>query len=372
MNQPLLASPFLPTELSTSRTRPRRSSPGRALRDRRTPPTSEPTVVLFRRKPLPGQFSLELVFDDVIAALPDSLNAIDRELPFPSNGVVNRARNMLFAARHRGTVNHVTGDVHYLALALPRRTSVLTIADTVSLGRLSGIRRWVFEVLWYRIPLWWCARVTVISQATRDSLVERFPWSESKIEVVGCPVSSAFRRSPRPPNSPPVVLQVGAGPNKNLDRVVDALDGRPVHLRIIGSLTADQRRHLDRSGLSWSNAVDLTLEEMTAEYRSCDLVVFASTYEGFGLPIVEAQASGRPVVTSEIPPMCDVAGAGAVLVDPFDSAGIGDAVARLLDDEALYERVVSAGMDSVKRWAPRSIAEQYAAIYEAVCRWRTS
>lgn len=325
-------------------------------------------MVLFRRKKVPGGFSLELVFDDVVEAFPSTLNASQIELPRATTGITNRLRNMVFAFRRRGAVNHVTGDVHYVVLAHRRRTSVLTIADVVGLERHTGLRRWILDVVWYRIPIWWSARVTVISEATRRAVVERYPWSESKIEVIGCPVSRVFQPAPIPGNDRPVVLQVGTGPNKNLDGVVLALarTGLGVELRIVGPLSAAQRAMLDRSGITWSSSADLTIEEIADEYRRCDLVVFASKFEGFGLPIVEAQASGRPVITSNLAPMSDVAGGAAVLVDPHDPSNIADAITRLLTDDAERARLVAAGLRNVRDLDPKLVAAAYRNVYTSI------
>jgi glycosyltransferase involved in cell wall biosynthesis len=110
---------------------------------------------------------------------------------------------------------------------------------------------------------------------------------------------------------PPVVLCVGTTPNKNLERTADALRGLEVDLRVIGRLSDEQRRHLDGTGLRWTHATSLNAAEMRRAYDECDVVAFASTYEGFGMPIVEANAVGRPVVTGGRAPMNWVAGDSA-------------------------------------------------------------
>ena len=75
--------------------------------------------------------------------------------------------------------------------------------------------------------------------------------------------------------------------------------GLRLRLRIVGPLSDRQRSLLRSLDLDWTSAQQLSGEEMVREYRESDLLVFASTYEGFGLPIVEAQAIGLPVITSE-------------------------------------------------------------------------
>jgi glycosyltransferase involved in cell wall biosynthesis len=101
-------------------------------------------------------------------------------------------------------------------------------------------------------------------------------------------------------------------------------------------------------------------------YRKADLVSFVSTYEGFGLPIIEAQATGRPVLTSGLHSMPEVAGDGAWFVDPFDVESIRSGFRALLGERTLRERLVAAGLRNVKRFDPRTVARQYSDLYREV------
>jgi len=159
------------------------------------------------------------------------------------------------------------------------------------------------------------------------------------------------------------VLQVGTNPNKNLERLVQAIAPLPVHLRIVGSLSEEQQVLLNTSGLSYSSVANLSEEDLVGEYSGSDVLTFLSTYEGFGLPIVEAQAVGLPVITSNVSSMPEVAGDGAVLVDPFSYEAIRDAVVRLLESPDLAEQLVTRGRQNVQRYLPGAIARMYADIY---------
>ena len=96
--------------------------------------------------------------------------------------------------------------------------------------------------------------------------------------------------------------------------------------------------------------------------------MFASTYEGFGLPILEAQATGRPVVTSNLGSMPEAAGDGALMVDPFSVEAIRAAVTSIMARSDLRSSLIERGLANVRRFQPREIAQQYARIYERVGR----
>jgi glycosyltransferase involved in cell wall biosynthesis len=327
-------------------------------------------VVMFQRRPLPGQHSVERVFDEVRRALPPDIDLTAYTMPFESRGIVKRLRNMFFAFRRRGDINHIAGDIHYIALVLPRRSTILTVLDLVGVQRLTGIRRVTLVLLWYRLPVWWASCVTVISESVRGELVSFLPSAKAKTVAIHCPVSSSFRPSPSPYHSRPVILQVGTAANKNLLCVVRALRGLNVHLRIIGRLNSLQLGYLSGARVCFSDTHSLSDAEMVLEYSKCDIVVFISSYEGFGLPILEAQATGRPVITSSLSSMPEVAGKGALFVDPSDTAQVRSAICSVMDDRNLYDSLVRRGFANVLRFHSHAIAASYANVYRNVSQAR--
>jgi glycosyltransferase involved in cell wall biosynthesis len=107
----------------------------------------------------------------------------------------------------------------------------------------------------------------------------------------------------------------------------------------------------------------VTDEELVEAYRRCDMVVFASLYEGFGLPILEAQAMGRPVITSNFGAMREAAGDGALLVDPYSVEAIREAVLRITREPALREDLIAKGLRNVANFSADAVAMKYAQIY---------
>ena len=320
--------------------------------------------VTFYHRRAQSDFSIRRVFEDVRCALPDSVVARVAVSRFPSKGIWRRVYNVVEAAFRQGDVNHITGDVHFLAFFLRKRKTLLTILDLVSVHRLKGWRRAVLLFFWYWLPIKRVTVVSVISEFTKKDLLGHIKVDPRKVRVVYCPVPSDFTPCAREFNAAkPVILQIGAGPNKNLERVAEALRGIPCHRRIVGKLTDRQVVALRQSGGEYSVTSNISDAELVEEYRRCDMVVFASTFEGFGLPIVEAQAIGRPVVTSTLCSMPEVAGDAASLVNPFDVACIRNGILKVINDPVYREELVRRGFENVKRFRAEEIAQKYDDIY---------
>jgi glycosyltransferase involved in cell wall biosynthesis len=193
-----------------------------------------------------------------------------------------------------------------------------------------------------------------------------------KIRVIHDCVSSEFQPVDTSFNRDcPRILFVGTSPNKNLERTAEAITGIECRLVIVGRLSSEQREKLEAHHVAFESLVNLADEELRREYERCDLLVFPSTYEGFGLPIVEAQAVGKPVVTSNLSSMPEVAGAGACLVDSWSTESIRKGVLRVIRDDSYRNQLVAEGFRNVQRFQPEAVANEYAKLYREMVANRT-
>jgi glycosyltransferase involved in cell wall biosynthesis len=129
-------------------------------------------------------------------------------------------------------------------------------------------------------------------------------------------------------------------------------------------LPADLEGDLEKHGVLYENHVGVDQQTLSGLYRDADIISFPSTYEGFGMPIVEGQAVGRPVLTSDMEPMRSVSGPdGALLVNPHSTPAIRDGFIRLMNDAQLRARLITGGKDNSDRYTLESVAGAYLALY---------
>jgi glycosyltransferase involved in cell wall biosynthesis len=319
---------------------------------------------IFRSKLL-QRYSIENVFRTIISEISKSDEVTSTYVPYSGAKPITVLKNMLYILKYRDYFNHITGDVHYLALILKKEKTILTINDLVSLKNRSGLRRFLLKLIWFDLPVRNCSIVTVISNQTKNELIDNIPHSKNKIRVVYCPLTSEFKYVEKTFNSDcPVILQIGTGSNKNLERVIEAIVRINCTLDIVGNLSSVQHELLTKNKISFTNSYNLSNEQVIEKYINSDIVIFVSTYEGFGLPIIEAQATGRPVITSNLPPMNEVAGDSACLVDPYDVNSISNAVQKLCIDMDYRNNLISKGIENIKRFSIEKISSDYIEIYK--------
>ena len=108
-------------------------------------------------------------------------------------------------------------------------------------------------------------------------------------------------------------------------------------------------------------------EELPILYNLTDIFAYPSLYEGFGLPILEAQACGCPVITSNVSSMPEVAGESAILVDPYNVEEIASAIHKVSSDKNLRDNLIQKGFENCKRFSWQRCEEETLKVYEEVC-----
>ncbi|MCY4145516.1 MAG: glycosyltransferase family 1 protein [Chloroflexi bacterium] len=226
------------------------------------------------------------------------------------------------------------------------------------------------------------------SQATKDDLVALYGAPADKITVLYCGVDARFQpvrdrgllgacRRKYGLAGVDYLLSVGTvQPRKNYSRVIEAVaaarqQGCDLHYAIAGGkgwLEDEMRATIARLGAQpYVHLLGLADDaDLPALYSGARALVMASLYEGFGLPALEAFACGTPVISSNLSSLPEVAGEAALLVDPYDVAGIAEAVLALEKQPALRQRLAQAGYQRAAGFTWQRSARQLRSIYAAL------
>jgi glycosyltransferase involved in cell wall biosynthesis len=326
-------------------------------------------VVYFQRKRPLNFFSLESYFDNVRAHLPADVQPVVAVSKYYSAGLFKRLYNIVEAMFRQGDVNHITGDINFLTFGLAKSKTILTIHDLGLLQHPSPIARKILKLFWATLPVKRSTLITAVSETTKQEVIKHTKCDPDRIHVIYTCIANHFRRVDRPfKASKPVILQIGTVGNKNGIRMAEALQGIVCQLSIVGTPTPEHEAVLTACGIDYTISSKLTDEQMLQQYIDCDLLLFASTIEGFGMPIVEANAVGRAVVTSNVSSMPEIAGDAACLVDPFDVQSIRDGVQKVIENDAYRNQLVENGYRNAERFQVKEVAMQYYQLYKKVMK----
>jgi len=325
-------------------------------------------VTHFLRKPKTGLYSIERLYATVRDNLPEDISTnLQYASLNTSNWILPLFIDAWRASRYQGDINHVTGAAHFLTYFLKRKKTILTIHDFRNLESLTGIKKVLFNLLWYQIPIFKSEAIVVISEATKKKLIETFDVPADKVIVIPNTVPKPIRISVETTESSrPTMLMVGTRAPKNLIRQFTALLNLDVNILVIGNLTTEQQNFIEEHSLTVKTVSNLSDHELQECYEIADVLMFASIDEGFGMPIIEAQLTSLPVITSNLSSMPSVAGKGALLVDPYDVSAIRAAVSAILDDQQLAASLIAAGHENAKKYSPEIVAAQYADLYRLI------
>lgn len=323
------------------------------------------TKILFIERKFWEFVSIEKVFRQIAQVLSKEKFESDfQQLAF-GNDLPGMLKNLLYFSPSEAGIFHVTGHVHYICLVLPKEKTVLTIHDLGFLHTRKGLRRYLLKKLLLDWPVRRLRYITSISEATKREIIFHTGCAVEKIRVIENPLPEAFFTEEKKPfeKDCPVILQIGTTPNKNLSNLIKALRGLKCRLRIIGKLDETLKAELGHLGIVYENKFGLDESEIKSEYEKADIVAFCSTFEGFGLPVIEAQSMRTSVITSDISPLKEVAGDGAHLVDPTDVSAIREGIEKIINDEKYREKLIRRGSENVERFEPRKISAQYEDLY---------
>lgn len=264
--------------------------------------------------------------------------------------------------------------------------SVLTVHDLIFL-RFPEFYKKIDSMLYRFITIRSCHRATkvlAISQQTKNDLIELLGIDAGKIEVIyqSCDkkyyekVDEDRKKVVRSKFNLPEKFILCVGTIEQRKNQLAILEG-VVHEKLdipvvlVGKPT-EYKKQLDEFILESDIRKQLiflhqtTSEELQTIYQLAEIMVYPSFFEGFGLPVLEAQASGCPVITSNISSLPEAGGDAALYVDPANSKQIGAAIRELLTDSKLKSDLIQKGIANSLKFNDQAVAENLMKLYRTL------
>lgn len=276
---------------------------------------------------------------------------------------------------------------------LPKSCCLVPLVTDLAVFRMPEVYERSRVLLWRLQYKYVCRRAEMflaISEFTKREMVEILQIPPERIKVVPMACSERMHRVEdestiadlRIRYSLPehFILFVGNNnPRKNLERTIRAFNlmkektGLPHRLVIAGERGWRFDRTAVLNGVRHSDDVVFTGfvpdEDMPALYSAADLFIFSTLYEGFGIPVLEAQSCGTPVVTSNISALPEVAGNSAELVNPYDIESICGGMIRILTDESYAKELIKSGVKNAGCFSWKRSAGVLNETVEEIIRW---
>lgn len=296
------------------------------------------------------------------------------------------------AKRHKLDLLHLTSNTAPLSSPVP---TIITLHDIIFLEKLSfgGTAYQNFGNIYRRwnVPrvVQKAEKIITVSQFEKEHILAKLPKLEGKLEMVHNGVSPIFRRcEPRDLHVraikdtyqlPDLYLFFlgNMAPKKNMRGVLKAyalylsMSTEPLPLVMAETSKEELSQVLDELELTHLIPhIQLTgyipQQYLPAIYASCQLFLYPSLRESFGMPIVEAMACGAPVISSNTSSMPEVAGGAACLVDPTDHEELGSAIHQLLQQEDWRQELIRKGHINAQRFSWHRHAEKVLRLYAEV------
>lgn len=323
-------------------------------------------ILFVNRSPKYGGFSVEELFFTIQEVL--KRNNIQIENYYYNNDV-SIYKNLKEIKQIPCDIIHITSGLPQIIRFLSVKKTIFTVHDINRyLNDLKGLKKLLYRY-YYLVPLKKLNFITVISESVKQELISALKIDPNKIHVIHNCYPETFKYTPKEFNAEnPRILQIGTKSWKNISRLIEAITGLKCTLIIIGKLTKKDEELLLQKNISYENYYNITSNEIYLQYQQCDILSFVSLYEGFGMPIIEAQAVGRIVLTSTISSMPEVSNNSTCMVNPYDITDIKKGFEKIITDENYRSTLLKKSLVNLERFSPTFIGGEYLKLYNKVLK----
>ena len=297
-------------------------------------------------------------------------------------------RTLIFKSSSLGLAR---GSIYHEPNLLPLKTrlpSVVSIHDLSPLRVPDTHPSKSVKIFKERIPhaIKHAKRIIAISEFSRQEILDYFPEAEAKTFVTLLGVRNNYHAMDAVATQPTLkhlglrhgryLLAVGTlEPRKNLARAITAFKRLPKPFRdhyplVIAGMKGWINHEFEAAVTPLIEQGEVKIlgfvrdEDLNALYSGARLLIYPSIYEGFGLPPLEAMASGTPVITANCSSLPEVVGNSGIQVDPYDSDAIQTALMSLIEDDALHQRLSTASVERAKTFTWRRTAEETLKVFK--------
>lgn len=312
-------------------------------------------------------YSIAKVFKPIIYHISQKNDTSYIEMPAPSHKPLQLIKNIRYVKKEINRFNpdiiHIIGSEHYLLPFINKKKSIITVHDIGFFTNEKHLLKKIWKYMMFILPLNLAGIKVFISEKSKNEC-SKYLLNKNNLRIIPDCVEDNYKYKDNIVLHKPIILQIGTKQNKNIIRVIQAIKDLNIHYRIIGKLDENILKRLESSKIDFSNAYNLTDDEILNEYYNCNIVSFPSLYEGFGMPIIEGQATGRIVVTSDLPPMNQIANQNsAIIVNPYDIDSIKQG---FIEAMKISQTIIQAGLENATKYSAKNVSLQYNNLYKSL------
>ena len=245
---------------------------------------------------------------------------------------------------------------------MKKERTINTFLDCRLLDEFKGIKKIVYKLFWFSLPVKKSKIITFISNFTKKEIEKKLNKKKIKSEIIPVPLfdNLSFKINK---NKKKKILIVGTLKHKNIENMLLGVIGLDIDLTIVGEISRHLKSFCKKNRIKYKNFINISNSKINNLYKHNDILLMVSKYEGFGMPIIEAQASGMVVITSNKEPMKTVAGKYGVLVDPNKPNKIKESIQKVIKNKKLFFRIIKNARYNSLKYESKIVLKDYKKIY---------